>query len=299
MSTQLRWLALALCALVILGGSEDARAQADPQSYLFNSGQTVQPFFEGWNHNPDGSYEMHYGYLNRNYVEQLEVPVGADNRLEPGAPDRGQPTFFYPRVNHRVFSVTVPSDGSDKELVWQVTVRDETYRAVGWLQAEWEIAADPGARFFATTEGQAANQGPTLVVDAARTIALPDTLTLTATVSDDGLPEPRERSGSGPVILPTFEPEPDGPRLPVNLPQLQPANRHRPTRTSVERVTVIWTQWRGPTRVRLEPQDEPPEGVATVTATFETPGEYAFRVQASDGPETVTQEIAVTVNAPR
>ena len=35
--------------------------------------------------------------------------------------------------------------------------------------------------------------------------------------------------------------------------------------------------------------------MTTVTASFETPGEYVFRVQASDGAETVTEEIAVTV----
>ena len=65
-----------------------------------------------------------------------------------------------------------------------MTVRDETYRAVGWLQPEWEIAANPGARFVAATEGEATNEAPTLVVDVARTVTLPDTLTMTATVTD-------------------------------------------------------------------------------------------------------------------
>ena len=295
MSPQQRRLVLTLCLVAILGVSEDVRAQADPQNFLFNSGQTIQPFFDGWAHNPDGSYEMHFGYLNRNYVEETAVPIGPNNRMTPGAPDRGQPTFFYPRVNHRVFSVTVPADWGDKALVWQVTVRDQTYRAVAWLQAEWEIEASAGARFFAATEGQAANQAPSLAIDAARTVKTrPDTLTMTATVSDDGLPEPRERGG-GPVILPTFERIPDGPTEPVNVPQIQTRNRSRPTRVQVERVNVTWTQWHGPTGVTLEAQDQPQDGVATVTATFETPGAYVFRVQASDGPETVTEEIAVTV----
>ena len=296
MSTRLRWLALTLGVIGAIGASENAHAQADPQNYLFNTGQTIQPVFEGWAHNQDGSYEMRFGYVNRNYVEELQVPVGPDNRMTPGGPDRGQPTFFYPRVNRRMFSVTVPADWGDKELVWQVTVRDQTYRAVGWLQAEWEIAANPGARFLASTEGQAANQAPTLVVDAARTTPLPGTLTMTATVSDDGLPEPRERGrGGGRGTLPTFEEIPDGPTLPINLPQLQSASRSRPTRVTVERVNVTWTQWRGPTGVTLESEGEPEDGVATVTATFETPGDYVFRVRASDGPETVMEDITVTV----
>ena len=295
MSTRLRSIVVSLCLVVSLGATEDARAQADPQNYLFNSGQTVQPFFEGWAHNPDGSFEMRFGYLNRNYVEELFVPIGANNRMTPDDSDRGQPTFFYPRVNHRAFSVTVPADWGDRELVWQVTVREETYRAVGWLQPEWEIAANPRARFFAATEGQAANQAPTLVVDAARTLTLPDTLTMTATVTDDGLPEPQQRRRGGRNILPTFERNPDGPTLPVNVPQIQADNRSRPTRTEVEQVNVTWTQLRGPTGVTQESHGEPEDGVATVTAAFETPGDYVFRVAASDGAETVMEDIAITV----
>ena len=178
----------------------------------------------------------------------------------------------------------------------QVTVRDQTYRAVGWLQAEWEIAANAGGGFFGAAEGTRTNQAPTLVVDAARTAPLSGTLTMTTTVSDDGLPEPRERGrGGGRGTLPTFERNPDGPTLPINGPQLQSANRSRPTRTRVERVTVTWTQWHGPTGVTLESEGEPQDGVATVTATFTTAGEYVFKVQASDGPQTVTETITVTV----
>ena len=294
MPTQLRWPILIVCLAVIVGAAKEARAQADPQNFQFNSGQTIQPFFEGWAHNADGSFEMHFGYLNRNYVEMLHVPIGAENRIAPDGPDRGQPTFFYPHVNHRVFSVTVPADWGDEELVWQMTVRNETYRAVGWLQPEWEIAARARG---AAAEGAAANQPPTLAVDAARTITLPAVLTMTATVSDDGLPEPRERGGrgGGRGTLPTFERDPDGPTLPINVPQVQRSARRGPTRTRVERVNVTWTQWRGPTGVRLEAPDEERDGVATVTATFDTPGEYLFRVQASDGPQSVTENVAVTV----
>ena len=133
---------------------------------------------------------------------------------------------------------------------------------------------------------------------------------MTATVTDDGLPEPRARRRAR-VVLPTFERNADGPTVPVNVPQLLPANRHRPTRTKVEQVNVTRSQRRGPIGVTLESQDEPEDEseaesedasedqprdvMTTVTASFETPGEYVFRVQASDGAETVTEEIAVTV----
>ncbi len=290
MSRQLTRVWAFLTLTLVLGTSPGALAQADPQGYLFNSGQTIQPFFEGWAHNLDGSFEMHFGYLNRNYVEEQHLPVGPNNRFESGSTDQGQPTFFYPRVNRRVFSVTVPADFGNRELVWSVSVNDETSRAVGWLQAEWEIDASP-ARSLG--DGQASNQAPSLVVDAASTVSLPGSLTMTATVTDDGLPPPRERRGGSRVVLPTFEPE--GPRLPVNVPQVQSENRKRPVRATVGELTVRWTLWRGPTGVSLDLQGEPGDNSAMVTATFESPGEYLFRVQASDGPETVIKDISVTV----
>ena len=295
MSTRTNGVVAGLCLAVVLGAAGGAYAQADPQNYLFNSGQTIQPFFEGWAHNADGSFEMHFGYLNRNYVEELHVPVGSDNRMTPDGPDRGLPTFFYPRVNHRVFSVTVPADWGDKRLVWQTTVRNETFRAIGWLQPEWEIATNAGGGFFAAAEGAATNQAPTLVIDAARTAPVSGTLTMTASVSDDGLPEPRQRGRGGRGTLPTFERQPDGPTLPFNVPQLQTTARKGPTRTRVEGVTLTWAQQRGPTGVTLTSEDDTPEGVAVVTASFETPGDYLFQVQASDGPLTVTETVAVTV----
>ncbi|PYQ97710.1 MAG: hypothetical protein DMF97_13580, partial [Acidobacteria bacterium] len=61
------------------------------------SGQDVVPYFEGWIRNPDGSFDMVFGYFNRNWQEELAIPAGAGNFVEPGGPDRGQPTYFLPR----------------------------------------------------------------------------------------------------------------------------------------------------------------------------------------------------------
>src|SRR4030095_8167576 len=55
------------------------------------SGQGVPPVYEGFDVNPDGSYNMWFGYMNRNYEEEVELPVGPNNTFEPGG-DRGQPT---------------------------------------------------------------------------------------------------------------------------------------------------------------------------------------------------------------
>ena len=295
MPTQLRrCVSLVICVVIGLGAAERVRAQADPQGYLFNSGQTIQPFFEGWAHNPDGSFEMHFGYLNRNYVEDVQVPIGANNRMSPAGPDRGQPTYFYPRVNRRIFSVTVPADWGDRELIWQVATHEESYRAVGWLQPEWEIAATATGR--AAPADESGNEAPALQLEVPDSVSLSETLTMTATVADDGLPPPPRPRSPGRGTLPTFEPPDTGPTLPVNVPQIRPDSRNQPVRVRVDRVNVTWTLLRGPIGGRVKAQDdEAPDGVATVTATFESAGNYVFRVQASDGRLSTSEEFSVTV----
>src|SRR5215218_9921946 len=77
---------------------------AIPQT-KFDRGQDIQPYFEGWIRNADGSFDMVFGYFNRNWQEELAIPAGPDNMIDPfdsaqgrpGGPDRGQPTYFLPR----------------------------------------------------------------------------------------------------------------------------------------------------------------------------------------------------------
>src|SRR5947207_15337223 len=73
------------------------------QSY--SSGQNVSPAYEGWEQNGDGSFNFLFGYMNRNWEEEIDVPVGTDNDIAPGGPDQGQPTRFLPRRNRFVFRV--------------------------------------------------------------------------------------------------------------------------------------------------------------------------------------------------
>ena len=61
---------------------------------ITRSGTFQDPVFQGWNKNPDGTFNFVFGYFNRNYVEQPSVPIGADNTFSPGDADRGQPAFF-------------------------------------------------------------------------------------------------------------------------------------------------------------------------------------------------------------
>ena len=86
-------LILAVAALV--GTSLPAGAQR-PRSV-----QNIAPVYEGFEKNPDGSFNLLFGYYNRNWEEEIDVPVGPDNNLEPGGPDRGQPAHFFPRRSHQ------------------------------------------------------------------------------------------------------------------------------------------------------------------------------------------------------
>ena len=104
-------------------------APASMHGQSYSSGQHVWPAFEGWEKNEDGSANFVFGYMNENWVEELDVPVGPDNRLEPGAVDQGQPTHFYTRRQQFVFKVQVPKDWGKKDLVWTLNVRGKAEKA--------------------------------------------------------------------------------------------------------------------------------------------------------------------------
>jgi hypothetical protein len=107
--------------------------------WAHNRGQNVVPVFEGWESNPDGTFSMVFGFFNRNCHETLHVPVGPNNSIEPGGPDKGQPTRFFPRRAEFVFKVPVPADFGDKELVWTLTAHGKTETAYASLRPEYVL----------------------------------------------------------------------------------------------------------------------------------------------------------------
>ncbi len=74
--------------------------------------------------------------MNRNWEEEVDVPVGPDNNISPGVPDQGQPTHFLPRRNRFVFKVRVPADWGKKELIWTLTTKGKTERAYATLRED-------------------------------------------------------------------------------------------------------------------------------------------------------------------
>src|SRR5580704_12321975 len=123
-----------LLALAV-GGALCTPSLTYAQSY--SKGQTVYAAYEGWEQNPDGTYKLLFGYMNENWEEDFDVPIGPANNIEPGGPDQGQPTHFYPRRNRFVFWVNVPKDFGNKEVVWTLTTHGKTSKAFASLKQDY------------------------------------------------------------------------------------------------------------------------------------------------------------------
>jgi hypothetical protein len=266
----MRWI-LAVCALVFSVSA--ARAQVQ-----YARGQNVAPIFEGWERNPDGTFNMVFGYLNRNYEEEVDIPVGPENAVAVGAgtpADRGQPTHFYPRRQRFMFRVVVPKDwDKQQKVIWTLTSHGQTGQAKGWLQPEWELSEDVIIENLGGGVPDPNNKPPSLTIGDVPAITLPDVATLTASATDDGLPKPYRRSPSNP----DRDSQPRRPRG----------------------VQIKWTQFRGPGKVTFDPDASAVvygEPVAvTSKVSFEKPGMYVLRVTANDGQLVTSRDVTVTVN---
>src|SRR3954463_16755319 len=135
-----RWIVAGLLAAAAIRSRLTAAQQLPPINVKRTTGQSIVPVFEGWERNPDDTFSLVFGYMNRNYAEGISVGVGAANRFEPGDTDRGQPTYFYPRRQQFQFRARVAKDWGDKELVWTLTVNGQTERAYGSLKPVWELS---------------------------------------------------------------------------------------------------------------------------------------------------------------
>ena len=59
-------LSVIMFGLLVTGNTVFAQNSVEQ---AFIRGQNVQPAYEGWDRNPDGSYNLYFGYLNRNLRE--------------------------------------------------------------------------------------------------------------------------------------------------------------------------------------------------------------------------------------
>src|SRR5215212_6598292 len=162
------------------------------------SGQGVAPVYEGFDVNPDGSFNMWFGYMNRNYEESIDLPVGGSNTFEPGG-DRGQPTHFTPRRHKDVFKVTVPKDFGEQKLTWKLTANGQAQQVVGTLKPVWQIDRVRTTR-GGNSENISSNLPPAVTIRASDTASTAAAATLTLTATDDGLPK-RQGKTVGMTVL--------------------------------------------------------------------------------------------------
>ena len=101
-----------------------AQVPAIKLDVLAAKGLQVSPTFEGWYRVGATRYAL-FGYFNRNLEEIVNVPVGPDNEVTPGAADQGQPTRFFPGQHFGVFAVAVP--GAKTEVTWTLTANGHKF----------------------------------------------------------------------------------------------------------------------------------------------------------------------------
>ncbi len=297
------------CLAVFLMTSAGAAGQAQPG---YQTGRHIEPAYEGWRPNEDGTFSFMFGYMNENWAETPDVPVGENNFFEPGDPDRGQPTHFLPRRNRWTFEVVVSADWGDRELVWTVTHNGETRSAFASLRQDYlvdnmVIASETGSLGAGTSSPESrANIPPVVEVlgDAIRQARVGEAIELGTLVVDDGLPVRRRDS--------TVTSEDALSRM------LRP-----PSRVTVGKVNGLflsWNKYRGPeggtvsfdpplpkpwedTRTAANspwgalwlPPPVPEDGVYEVTATFDKPGTWVLWARADDGGLYHDQYITVNV----
>jgi hypothetical protein len=278
---------LAVCgsSVVVLA---TVTATAGQQGYTH--GLNVAPAFEGWERNPDDSFDMVFGFFNRNCREVLHIPIGPGNSIEPGGPDRGQPTSLLPGRGKFIFRVRVAPDFGKNELVWTLTAHGKTEKAYATLRQEYILdkriimmnEASYGQRF-----GEGDNQYPVLNVDGdTRRVKVGEPLPLSASASDDGLPHPRKdrNSTSGPALVAGwFLYRGSLEQVTFDREHVNPDFRTRDTRCP-----------------GASPAPEapalPPSGTFTVTPTFKEPGTYVLRALVRDRALKTTRDVTVTVN---
>ena len=236
------------------------------------SGDSVTGAFEGWFSRPDSSRGFLVGYYNRNSQQTLDVPIGPNNRIEPGGPDMGQPTHFLPGRQWGMFTVPAPKEFKPTDsYVWTIVANGQTTSIPLRLHPDYvmspftEIAVGntpPVIRF--EQGGSARVQGPqaNIATAPARTAALATPFPLTVWVTDDL----KYTSGSS-----------------------------APPSASRNPVSLSFSKYRGPGAVTFDkakpaveklPAGEgasvPFSGKATSTVKFSEAGDYLLHVIAND-----------------
>ena len=319
---------LLLVPLAVLPLLQAAEAQS---RFTYSKGQSVSPAYEGWWPNDDGSFTLFFGYMNSNWLEEFDVAIGPNNNIEPGGPDQGQPTHFYPRRNPFLFTIRVPKDFGTKELIWTVVTNGKMERAFASLKGDYQIdkhviSTEVGGDAGSLRDELRANIPPELKVegDSNRSLRVGEPLALVARVSDpDNIPARRkpqatgtERAGIGRGQQPASSAGQTNPAVPAN-PAYRPPLLNVPSTPAGLRFS--WCVYRGnAAAVPFSPEqmmtwmdtrvysnspwsppflipEPPPDGKWVVHASFSEPGIYVLRAVGSDGSLFTYDNVTVSV----
>jgi hypothetical protein len=294
------------------------------QSLTYSRGQNVAPAYEGWEQGADGAKYFLFGYMNRNWEEEIDVPIGPDNSFNVGGADQGQPTHFLPRRNRFVFRVRVPNGFSEKdELIWTLTTNGKTEKAYATLRPDYIVddvvkASETGALGAGTSSPEVrSNKPPSVRVEElkSRTVKVGEWVTLTAEVKDDGIPKPRDQAlvAAARARVAALSALLGGPpRNPSMVP---------PTRITVGKslgLHLSWFLYRGPGQATFDPPQVkawedtraganspwaplwsapklPEDGKVPAMVSFDTPGTYVLRCVADDGALTSGEDVTIVV----
>ena len=248
---------VAACAIAAAAQAPQTNLPLDPQR---ERGASITPAFEGWYPNADGSFSMLLGYYNRNTKETIDIPVGPNNRVEPGGPDQGQPTHFEAGRQWGVFVVKVPKDFGNQSITWTIVANGETQSVPFTLHKGYpispykELGMGNQPPVLAFSQGGAKVTGPPTAVSASVTGTVKQPVAISIWVEDPKAPNEVEVPGL--------------PGMPV-----------------AKVATISLHKFRGPGNVTFDKARIPVNtqgDMITTMATFDAPGEYLLRVQAND-----------------
>lgn len=306
-------LTAAVVGLWVAGGAGQGQSQVPPQGLLLEpigqAGEAVYPAFEGFGPTKDGKQQvLLLGYFNRNKAQELDIPIGPNNRIEPGGPDRGQPTHFHLGRQYGVFAIPIPADFGDKKLTWTLVANGHTSTVSFWTNPPYWIdfyknlanGNEPPVIKF-SPEGPALTGPPTrpFVQTLDGTVGQPLVLTLWAadqpptTIFESTPPQTAGARGgrnrdARPAVV---EPPPAiiGGRVIGSTPGVGGGGGAGRNERRGD-VRVIWKKYRGPGEVKVAEEtialtndgDAKRFVEARTTATFSAPGEYWLRAQVND-----------------
>lgn len=316
------WKKLALVLIAVVLWLPAAEAQ---ERRMKLSGEVVSPAFEGWWPNSDGSFKLFFGYMNSNWEQEFDIPVGQKNYFRTVGPnelddlesdgyvadaaDMGQPTHFYPRRNPFLFTIDVPADFGDKEIVWTLETQGRVARAYGSLYPDYRIdpqviSTEVGGAFGSLDDRLRDNIAPELQVmgDNYRRVRVGEPLQLEVYANDpDDFPA---RSGRKPPRTPEQIYNPPSSIVAMSGPGLRfswtvyrgPADAatFAPTQMKTYTDTRVYANspWSPPFIIPEPPSDRRWKS----TVVFAEPGDYVLRGIASDGSLFTYENINVTVD---